>query len=417
MFKSSSIFIPTWFPTRNEGPGIVLATALGVVSVGLARALPPSPLVSDVLIGMLFGGLVLNTPLRKIVGLRAERATGEASDRYASGLRFTGKWILRFAIILMGLKVETRLFGSRELLVIGGVAGASVPSAFFVAHALASALGVRRAMGDLLAAGTMICGASAVNAAAPVCGAQRDEQGVAVGVIFLFSVVAMLTFHPIADWLGLDSIHAGLWSGLAVNDLSSAVAVGAQMGGSGSVMAAASKSARILLLAPMLFVLAFLRRAKAEKDAAARASMTKNIVDAMPSFILGYVALAIARSVGDRIFGDAPGWAAMLAANKLLLDVLMTSVSAAIGLHLPVGPILATSGRAAIVAGGTSAFMAAVTLAMLRYVQDGAVSTSVAIGLAALAITFLWYRYASTNSNDGDTRGAARRREPSTRRS
>ena len=48
----------------------------------------------------------------------------------------------------------------------------------------------------------------------------------------------------------------GLWSGLAVNDLSSAIAVGQQMGGSGGVMAAASKSARVLCLAPVLFLLA-----------------------------------------------------------------------------------------------------------------------------------------------------------------
>src|SRR3989442_1655996 len=82
--------------------------------------------------------------------------------------------------------------------------------------------------------------------------ARRDEQGVATAAVFLFSVVALLAFHPIAQAIGLDSVHAGLWSGLAVNDLSSAIAVGTQMGGDGGVMAAASKSARVLMLAPML---------------------------------------------------------------------------------------------------------------------------------------------------------------------
>ena len=115
-------------------------------------------------------------------------------------------------------------------------------------------------MADLLAGGTMICGASAVNAVAPIAGARREEQGLAIGVVFLFSIVALVAFRPIAAIVGVDPAFAGLWSGLAVNDLSSAIAVGTQMGGAGGVMAAASKSARILLLAPMLVTLSLLRR-------------------------------------------------------------------------------------------------------------------------------------------------------------
>src|SRR5262249_30249607 len=160
------------------------------------------------------------------------------------------KWVLRLGIILMGLKVQTAFFGRVELLVIVGVAAASVPSTFWVAHALGAGLAVRRPLVDLVAGGTMICGASAVKPVAPASRARREEQGIAIGVTFLFSIVAMLAFRPIAVALGLDPSFAGLWSGLAVNDLASAVAVGTQMGGTGGVMAAASKSARVLLLAP-----------------------------------------------------------------------------------------------------------------------------------------------------------------------
>jgi aminobenzoyl-glutamate transport protein len=68
----------------------------------------------------------------------------------------------------------------------------------------------------------------------------------------------MLSFRTIAFGLGLDPSFAGLWSGLAVNDLASAIAVGAQMGGAGGVMAAAAKSSRILLLAPVLVAISLL---------------------------------------------------------------------------------------------------------------------------------------------------------------
>ena len=103
------------------------------------------------------------------------------------------------------------------------------------------ALGVRRPLVDLVAGGTMICGTSAVNAIAPVSGAHRHEQGIAIGTVFLFSVFALLVFRPVAFALGMDVQLAGLWSGLAVNDLSSAIAVGRQMGPDGATAAAAAR--------------------------------------------------------------------------------------------------------------------------------------------------------------------------------
>ncbi len=137
---------PQWIPARIDLPGIAIAAILGGVSIGISRALPPSPLVSDVLFALVLGALVLNTPLRRLIKLALPSAEREP-DRYAPGLRFTGKWVLRLGIILMGLKVQTSFFGGAELLLIAGVAAAALPSAFFVTHALAAALGVRRPMG------------------------------------------------------------------------------------------------------------------------------------------------------------------------------------------------------------------------------------------------------------------------------
>src|SRR5262249_35061436 len=161
------------------------------------------PFFSDVLVALALGAIVLNTPLRRLV--RLELPSGDREpDIFAPGLRFCGKWVLRVGIIAMGLKVRTSFFGGVELALIAGVGAVALPSAFFVAQTLGALLGVRRPLVDLLAGGTMICGASAVNAIAPISGARREEQGVAVGVMFLFSVVALLCFHPIAMSIGLD---------------------------------------------------------------------------------------------------------------------------------------------------------------------------------------------------------------------
>jgi len=391
-----------WLPTRPDAPGLVLASAIGIVSVGLARALPPSPFVSDVMIALLLGAVVVNTPLARMLGMGA-LGKERQPDRYAAGLRFIGKWVLRLAIILMGMKVQTSFFGRDELTMIFGVAAASLPSAFFVAHVVGVMLGVRRPLVDLLAGGTMICGASAVNAIAPVVGAHRDEQGVAIAVMFLFSVVAMVSFRAAAVLVGLDPAHAGVWSGLAVNDLSSAIAVGTQMGGDGGiggVMAAASKSARILLLAPVLVTLALARRqspaaTSGDKKGAAKESLSTRIVEALPGFLLGYVGLAAVRAFGDRAFGTSAGWTAVLGADRLAVDLLMAAVSAGIGLHLSLRIILGSSARAVAVGGGASAWTACLTLAMIVAVSRGAPTVAAGIGVGAVVVSFLAYRTAT----------------------
>ncbi len=377
---------PQWIPARIDLPGLAIAAILGGVAIGISRALPPSPLVSDVLFALVIGALVLNTPLRHLVKLALPSAEREP-DRYAPGLRFTGKWVLRLGIILMGLKVQTSFFGGAELLLIAGVAAAALPSAFFVTHALTAALGVRRPMGDVLAGGTMICGASAVNAIAPVARAHREEQGIAIGVVFLFSVVALFAFRPVAALVGLSPLHAGLWSGLAVNDLSSAIAVGTQMGGDGGVMAAAAKSARILLLAPTLIALSLLRR-----EGAPRTGVGKSIADTLPGFLLGYVGLAVARALIDRLVGPSALFTRVLDADKLLVDFLMATVSAGIGLHLDVRGLLGSGARAVAVGGGASMWMAGLTLAMITLASRGAPAGSALVAVGGLFASYVAYR-------------------------
>lgn len=381
---------PQWIPSRPDFPGVALAGCLGGVALATARILPRSPFVSDILIALLLGTIVVNTPLRRVVGL-AEPSVEREPDRYSKGLRFTGNWILRLGIILMGMKVQTGFFGRAELLLIACVAFASIPSAFMFAHTIAGAFGVRRPMADLLAGGTMICGASAVNAIAPVAGARREEQGIAIGVVFLFSIFALLTFRPIAALIGLDPHLAGLWSGLAVNDLSSAIAVGMQMGDDGGVMAAAAKSARILLLAPTLIALSTLRR----RDQTA-VSLRKSAVDSLPGFLLGYVFLAVVRAAGDRLFAASSAWHGVVVADAFVVDLLLAIVSAGIGLHLVLRTLLSSSSRAVAVGGLTSVWMAGFSLLMVWV--GGArkdLASAGLIGVAGLIVTFGLYRSAT----------------------
>ena len=369
---------------------MALAVGLALVALVLTPvAFPGSPWVSPIVVAIGLGVLVLNSPVAGWVGLKVD--SGREGDAYERGLRYTGKWVLRLAIVLMGLKARTDLIEPQLLARVLLVLVVTLPTTFFVAHATAGVLKLRREMADLVAIGTMICGASAINALAPTVFARRRDQGLAVTTIFLFSVVALMLLLPIGTALGLDTESAGLWAGLAVNDLSSSVAVGGQFGEDESVMAAMAKTIRIVLLGPLLLVFSQLRRRAPAED-----SVRLRLTAHFPLFVVGYLLLFGVRALGDRMFaatGPAGGmWAALLEVNDGVVSLAIAAVCASIGLQIHFRTLVDVGWRVAVTAGAAWVTIAGLSLGLLTAEAQGATVVSVTGGLVALGLGFVVFR-------------------------
>jgi uncharacterized integral membrane protein (TIGR00698 family) len=273
-----------------------------------------------------------------------------------------------------------------------------LPTTFFVTRALAIPLRVPRRLANLIASGTMICGASAVNAVAPVIGARRQEQGVALATIFLYSAVALVLFRTVAAAAGLTAHQGGIWSGLAVNDLASAVAVGAQMGPGGAEMAAVSKSARVLMLAPVL-ILFSLWRADRATHVDRRIGLGRTVIGHVPGFVVGFLILALLRAAGDRLFGHAAAWQTALAVDRHVVAFATVTVSAGIGLHLEIKGLLSAGARAVVLGAGACATMSGLTLALTVLASRGLRSQLVLTSLASVGGSFaVWQLLRRTRS-------------------
>ena len=380
---------------RAVAPGAALALIVGGAALELQRLFPASWALPDVLVALIVGSIVVNSPLSKWLGLAAH---DRGRNRYGAGLAFVGKAVLRASVVLMGLRIEARLFESRQLMAIALGLVTALPTTFFVTRALAIPLRVPRRLADLIASGTMICGASAVNAVAPVIGARRQEQGVALATIFLYSAVALVLFRAVAAAVGLDAHQGGIWSGLAVNDLASAVAVGAQMGTGGAEMAAVSKSARVLMLAPVLILFSLWRA-----DRATRADRTvglgRTVVGHIPGFVVGFLVLALVRAAGDRLFGQAVAWRATLAVDRQVVAFATVAVSAGIGLHLEIKGLLSAGARAVVLGAVACATMSGLTLALMVLASRGERGELVLTSVAAVGGSFaLWQLIRRTRS-------------------
>jgi uncharacterized integral membrane protein (TIGR00698 family) len=362
-------------------PGLLLASAVGAAALACKRFLPAALALPDVLVALILGSTVINSPLARWLGLGPH---DRGRNRWGAGLNFVGKTVLRASVVLMGLRIEAHFFGSRELVAVGLALVTALPTTYFLTHALAVPLRVPRRLADLVAAGTMICGASAVNAVAPVIGARRQEQGVALATVFLFSAVALVAFRLVAQAAGLTAHQGGLWSGLSVNDLASAVAVGAQMGPGGAEMAAVSKSARVLMLAPVLVMFSLSRA-----PLGSRAELRRTFLGHIPGFVLGFLAFTFARAAGDALFGAAPAWRGLIAIDRQIVAFATVTVSAGIGIHLELRGLLAAGARAVALGAIAATTMSGLTLTLMLFAARGSGPGLVATSALALAGSFI----------------------------
>lgn len=139
----------------------------------------------------------------------------------------------------------------------------SITFALLLGWALGKLLRVKQATSYLIAAGTAICGGSAIAAISPVTEANEEEIAVSLGTIFILNSVALLLFPFIGTSLHLSQTQFGLWSALAIHDTSSVVGAAAKFGALSLAVGTTVKLARALWIVPLSLGTAAVRRSKA----------------------------------------------------------------------------------------------------------------------------------------------------------
>ena len=254
--------------------GIGYALLFAVPAYALGRYFPivGGP-VFGILLGMLFA--------------RVRRAKS-----LESGIRFTGKKILQYAIILLGF--EMNLFhvmevGAQSLYVMIF----TLLAAFGAALLMGKALGLGRDMTALVGAGTAICGGSAIAAVAPVIGAKDRDVVTSIATIFFFNVLAVFIFPFLGHTWGMTDTGFGMWAGTAINDTSSVVAAGYAYSAEAGAYATIVKLTRTLMIVPVCLFFALMMMRGAQGSAAGFS--LKRI---FPMFVLYFIAACLINTSG-----------------------------------------------------------------------------------------------------------------------
>jgi uncharacterized integral membrane protein (TIGR00698 family) len=323
-------------PALDLLPGLLLTAMLAALAYAL-HGLPLfgvfSPMILAILLGMVFHN-VIGTPTRA-----------------RTGIAFSMRRLLRLGIILLGLQLTAAQVAAVGF---GGVAiiAAALISTFLFTKAMGRWLGVDPKLTELIAAGTSICGASAVIATNTVTRGRDEDVCYAVACVTLFGSIAMFTYPLLGTALQMNTQDYGLWTGASIHEIAQVVAASFQHGQDAGQSGTIAKLTRVMMLAPMVFALgwaALRRRAPGE---------AKQGGVPMPWFVLGFLALVGVNSV---ISIDP----AVRAAIVQLTTFLLAMALAAMGLGADFKKLVAAGPRPLLLGAAATLFISTFSLALV----------------------------------------------------
>ena len=298
-------------------PGFAMAAVIAVVARFLEGLLPIHLIGASVI--AMFMGMIINS-------------FWKPTPMFASGIKFTSKKVLKFAIILLGAGLNTAIVlnvGKMSLCVMFFTLLTCFGGGYFIGRAL----GIDWKLSNLISAGTGICGGSAIAAIAPVIDADDSDVSYAISATFIFDMAMIVLFPIMGHALGLTDEAYGLWAGTAVNDTSSVVAAGYAFSEAGGEFAAMVKLTRTLAIIPTVVAFALVNahvkhKSGVETGESDGESAMKNVhfTKIIPWFILGFLALSVLNSIG--LIPEA-----LSSSLKNLSKFLMVCALAAIGLN------------------------------------------------------------------------------------
>lgn len=304
-------------------PGLAFAIALAVAAKGVYYA-------TDAAVSAVLCAIGIGILWRNVIGLGAWAE---------SGVDFASKTLLRVGIALIGLRLTLMVLADVSLIAIPIVL-ACVTVALLASLGLGRLLGVPKGMRQLLAAGTAICGATAIISVAPLLRSRKADIGIALTCVVLFGSLAMMSYPWIAGALfGSAAVPAGMFFGSSIHDTSQVVGAAmiyAEQFQAPDTVAIAGltkflRTLGLLVLIPAAALLA----ARSEATAAGGDEKPRGWYrKAVPLFVISFIGLVIVRTVGDGITAGSPEtlatWRVLLAyaqtASEWLLLIGMTAV-------------------------------------------------------------------------------------------
>jgi uncharacterized integral membrane protein (TIGR00698 family) len=273
-------------------PGIglcVLVSAVAFLLQAIERRLVGEAYLEALVLAILLGVVV--------------RTVWTPTPRWNPGIDFSAKFLLEFAVVLLGASISAATvfaLGPAMLIGIAVVVSLAIASSYLVCRGL----GLPQRMAILIACGNSICGNSAIAAVAPIIGAHSDDVASSIAFTAVLGVAVVLGLPLLVPVLSLSLQQYGVLAGLTVYAVPQVLAATLPIGELSNQVGTVVKLVRVLMLGPVVLGLSLvsgkLREAPVEGRAAGDRPKAAGprLHELVPWFIIGFLLVAAARSLG-----------------------------------------------------------------------------------------------------------------------
>lgn len=240
---------------------IFSAAATFIATLGPIKALGLSPLVIGIVLGIFYANTLHN----------------QLPSAWETGITFSAKKILRFAIVFYGFRITFQQIaevGMEGFLVSLIMLSTTFILGTWLGHKI---FGMDKDTSILTASGASVCGAAAVLATEPVLKAEEHKTAIAVSMVVLFGTISMFLypvlyttlFENATGFLHMTAREFGIYVGGTIHEVAQVVAVPFSVPGAPEEMANSAvivKMTRVIMIAPMLIVLGIYLSYSAKKE-------------------------------------------------------------------------------------------------------------------------------------------------------
>lgn len=321
-------------------PGFALTLLIALVATWV-EAILPVHIIGSAVLAMFLGVLI--------------RPYAQKSAVIQPGIQFTAKKILKFAIVLLGASLNLNIVlevGGQTLIILFF----TLLTAFGGGALLAKWMGINSKLSNMIAAGTGICGGSAIAAMSPVIEAEDKDVSYAISATFLFDMVMIVLYPIMGRVLSLSDTVFGYWSGTSVNDTSSVVATSFAFSEAAGEIATMVKLTRTLAIIPTVLIFSYIYFKKNQSSSTVKKKV--KLTQLFPWFIIFFVGMATLNSFGL----ISPSQVDLL---KGVSRFLMVASLAAIGLKTDIKAIRQTGVKPFIFANVLSLLVVVVSITVI----------------------------------------------------
>ena len=258
---------------RDAAPGLLLSATIALAVRFVSDQLGGPAMLYALLFGMAFNFLT-------------------EDERFARGIRFASRNILRIGVALLGLRITTT-----EVMDLGWPVVAliivSVIATILVGGLIGRAFGLKGDQSVLSAGAVAICGASAALAISSVLPPHKDHERntiLTVAGVTALSTVAMVVYPVFVTYLQYDNATAGVFLGATIHDVAQVVGAGYIISDQTGEISTLVKLIRVACLVPVVIIISLItHRSRAESP---------DRRPLLPWFLVAFVVLVIVNSMG-----------------------------------------------------------------------------------------------------------------------